>query len=65
MGHVWVRRQMYTGNCGGKSERKIPLETSSDIWSDIFRVDLKEIRLENIDLVYLLRIRVSGKCWNA
>jgi hypothetical protein len=56
---------MYTENCGGKSEGKIPLGTRTDIESDIFQVDLKEIRLEDIDLVYLLRIRVSGKCWNA
>jgi len=42
---------MYTENCGGKSEGKIPLETGRDTWNDIFQVDLKEIRLEDIDLV--------------
>jgi hypothetical protein len=56
---------MYKENCGGKSEGKIPLGTSRDIWSDIFQVDHKEIWLDDIDLVYLLRIRVSGKWWNA
>jgi hypothetical protein len=56
---------MYTENCGGKSEGNIPLGTSRDTWNDIFQMDLKEIRLEDIDLVYLLRIRVCGKRWNA
>jgi hypothetical protein len=56
---------MYTENCGGKSEGKILLGTSRDPWNDIFQMDFKEIRLEDIGLVYLLRIRVSGKCWNA
>jgi len=56
---------MCTENCGGKFEGKIALGTSRDTWNDIFQVDLKEMRLEDIDLVYLLRIRVSGKCWNA
>jgi hypothetical protein len=35
---------MYTGNCGGRSEGKIPLGTSRDTWNDIFQVDLKARR---------------------
>jgi hypothetical protein len=42
---------MYTENCGGKSEGKIALGTSRDTWNDIFQVDLKEIRVEDIDFI--------------
>jgi hypothetical protein len=56
MHHIWNTGKVHRGLSLGEL-RKRPLERPKRIWQDSIKMDLKEVRWEGMDLIYLAQDR--------